>query len=89
MTRAQIRPNTGGQPQVEVHKSRYVGTHAGELFPEEPEVVPAEMAKEASTEGPTDKEDFPNDRNYKRSLGTMVTTVCVENRNRGSSDHRI
>ena len=43
----------------EVHKSRCVGKHAGELFPEEPEVVPAEMAKEASTEGPTDKEDFP------------------------------
>ena len=62
----------------EVHKSCCVGTHAGELFPEEPEVVPAEMTKEASTEGPTDKEDFPNDRNYKRSLCTTVTTVCVE-----------
>ena len=66
-------------PPVEVHKSRCVGTHAGELFPEEPEVVPAEMAKEASTEGPTDKEDLPNDRNYKQSLCTTLTTVCVEN----------
>ena len=32
-------------PKVEVHKSRC----SGELFPEEPKVVPAEMAKEAST----------------------------------------
>ena len=48
----------------EVHKSRCIGTHAGELFPEEPEVVSAEIAKEASTEGPPDKEDFPKDRNY-------------------------
>ena len=59
-------------PQVEVHNNRWVGTHAGELFPEEPEVVPAEMAKEASTEGPTDKEDFQNDRNYR------LTTAGVE-----------
>ena len=59
-------------PQVEVHKSLCVGTQAGELFPEEPEVVPAEMAKEASTEGPTDKQDLQNDRNY------MLTTACVE-----------
>ena len=36
-------------PQVELHKSLCVGTQAGELFPEEPEVVPAEMAEEAST----------------------------------------
>ena len=66
-------------PQVEVHESCCVGTHAGELFPEEPEVVPAEMAKEASTEGPTDKEDLPKDRNYKQSLCATLTTVCVEN----------
>ena len=59
-------------PQVEVLKNRCVGTHAGELFPEEPEVGPAEMAKEASTEGPTDKQDLQNDRNY------MLTTACVE-----------
>ena len=37
-------------PQVEVHKSRCAGTCSGELFPEEPKVVPAEMAKEASTD---------------------------------------
>ena len=61
-----------------VLKSRCVGTHAGELFPEEPEVVPAEMAKEASTEGPTDKQDLQNDRNFNRSLCTTLTTVCVE-----------
>ena len=59
-------------PQVEVLKNRCVGTHARELFPEEPEVVPAEMAKEASTEGPTDKQDLQNDRNY------MLTTACVK-----------
>ena len=66
-------------PPVEVLKSRCVGTHAGELFPDEPEVVPAEMAKEASTEGPTDKQDLQNDRNFNRSLCTTLTTVCVEN----------
>ena len=65
-------------PQGEVLKSRCVGTHAGELFPEEPEVVPAEMAKEASTEGPTDKQNLQNDRNFNRSLCTTLTTVCVE-----------
>ena len=59
-------------PQVEVHKSLCVRTQAGELFPEEPEVVSAEMAKEASTEGPKDKQDLQNDRNY------MLTTACVE-----------
>ena len=36
-------------PQVKVQKSLCVGTQAGELFPEEPEVAPAEMAEEAST----------------------------------------
>ena len=30
------------------------------------------MAKETSTEGPTDKQDLQNDRNY------MLTTACVE-----------
>ena len=65
-------------PQGEVFKSRCVGTHAGELFPEEPEVVPAEMAKEASMEGPTDKQDLQNDRNFNRSTCTTLTTVCVE-----------
>ena len=42
------------------------------MFPKEPEVVPAEMAKEVSTEGPTDKQDLHNDRNY------MLTPACVE-----------
>ena len=65
-------------PQGEVFKSRCVGTHAGELSPEEPEIVPAEMAKEASTEGPTDKQDLQNDRNSHRSACTKLTTVCVE-----------
>ena len=35
--------------QVKVQKSLCVGTQAGELFPEEPEVAPAEMAEEVST----------------------------------------
>ena len=65
-------------PQGEVFKSRSIGTHAGELFPEEPEVVPAEMAKEANTEGPTNKQDLQNDRNFNRSTCTMLTTVCVQ-----------
>ena len=33
-------------PQVEVHKSHCIGTCSGELFPEEPAVVPAEKAKD-------------------------------------------
>ena len=36
-------------PQVKVQKSLCVGTQAGELFLEEPEVAPTEMAEEAST----------------------------------------
>ena len=55
-----------------MNKSLCVGTQAGELFPEEPEVVPADMANEASTEGPTDKQDLQNDQNY------MLTTAYVE-----------
>ena len=65
-------------PQVEVHKSHCVGTCSGELFPEEPKVVPAEMAKEASTEGPTDIQDLQNDRNYKQPFCTTLTTDCVK-----------
>ena len=64
--------------QGEVFKSRCVGTHAGELSPEEPEIVPAGMAKEASTEGPKDKQDLQNDRNSHRLACTKLTTVCVE-----------
>ena len=70
--------NVVPMPQVEVHKSRCVGTCSGELFPEEPKVVPAEMAKEASTEGPTDIQDLQNDRNYKQPFCTTLTTDCVE-----------
>ena len=65
-------------PQVEVHKSRCVGICSGELFPEEPAVVPAEKAKEASTEGPTDIQDLPTDRNYKQTFCTRLTTESVE-----------
>ena len=70
--------NVVPMPQVEVHKSRCVGTCSGELFPEEPKVVPAEKAKEASTEGPTDIQDLPNDRNYKQTFCTRLTTHSVE-----------
>ena len=60
-------------PLGELHtKSLCVETQAGELFPEEPEVVPTEMAKEASTKGPTDKQDLQNNRNY------MLTTAGVD-----------
>ena len=59
-------------PQVELHNSLCVEKQAGELFPEEPEVIPAKMAKEASTEGPTDKQDLQNNRNY------MLTTAGVD-----------
>ena len=36
-------------PRVREHQNRGIGTHAGELFPEGLEVVPEEMAEEAST----------------------------------------
>ena len=65
-------------PQVEVHKSRCVGTCSGELFPEGPEVVPVEMAREASTEGPTDIQDPEKYRSYKQPICTTLTTDCVE-----------
>ena len=64
-------------PQVEVHKSRCVGTGSRELFPEEPEVFPAEMAREASTEGPTDIQDLEKYRSYKQPFCTTLTTDCV------------
>ena len=65
-------------PQVQVHKSRCVGTCSEELFPEEPAVVPAEKAKEASTEGPTYIQDLPTNRNYKQTFCTRLTTDSVE-----------
>ena len=65
-------------PQVEMHKSRCVGTCSGELFPEGPEVVPVEMAREASTEGPTDIQDPEKYRSYKQPICTTLTTDCVE-----------
>ena len=40
--------NVALTPQVMVHKSLGIGTQAEELFPEELEVVPEEMAEEAS-----------------------------------------
>ena len=65
-------------PQVEVHRSHCIGTCSGELFPEEPKVVLAEMAKEAITEGPTDIQDLEKYRNYKQPFCTTLTTDCVE-----------
>ena len=45
------------------------GTQARELFPEEPEVIPAEMAEEASTEGRTDNQPL--------SVNQLVTMTTV------------
>ena len=40
-------------PQVIVNENRCIGTGSGEKFPEEPDVVPAKIAKDANTEGAT------------------------------------
>ena len=45
------------------------GTQARELFPEEPEVIPAEMAEEASTEDITDNQPL--------SVNQLVTMTTV------------
>ena len=87
---ASVRPAVRKRPNVIVVEPRMTAdrpvicpvnvapTCSGELFPEEPKVVPAEMAKEASTEGPTDIQDLRNDRTYKQPFCTTLTTDCVE-----------
>ena len=60
--RANCPVNVVLTPQVE-------GTQAGELFPEEPEVIPAEMAEEASTGDMTDNQPL--------SVNQLVTMTTV------------
>ena len=57
-------------PQVKVQESFCVGTQAGELFPEEPEVAPAEMAEEASTGDIADNQ--PLSVNQLHSMTTVM-----------------
>ena len=57
-------------PQVKVQESFCVGTQAGELFPEEPEVAPAEMAEEASTGDMADNQ--PLSVNQLHSMTTVM-----------------
>ena len=59
-------------PQVKVQKSLCVGTQAGELFPEEPEVAPAEMAEEASTGDMADNQPLSVNQ-----LHTMTTVMIL------------
>ena len=83
---ASARPAVRKRPNVIVVEPRKTAdrpvicpvTCSGELFPEEPKVVPAEMAKEASTEGPMDIQDLQKYRNYKQPFCTTLTTDCVE-----------
>ena len=61
-------------PQVEVHKSLCVGTQAGELFPEEPEVIPAEMAEEASTGDMADNQPLSVNQLFTMTTVTILAT---------------
>ena len=75
-----IRPvDMAPTPQVKVYKNRCAGTISGEMFPEEPKVVPAKMAKEADTEGPTNEQHLHDDHNYKKTTITKLPTDFVEN----------
>ena len=56
------------------------------MFPEEPKVVTAELAKEASTEGPTDIQDLQNDRTYKQPFCT--TLMAEEASTGGAADNQ-
>ena len=53
-------------PQVIENESRCIGTVAREMFPEEPGVVPAKIAKEANTEGATNARYLHDDRTIRR-----------------------
>ena len=75
-----IRPvDMAPTPQVMVYENRCAGTISGEMFPEEPKVVPAKMAKEADTEGPTNEQHLHDDQNYKKTTITKLPTDFVEN----------
>ena len=59
-------------PHVKVQKSLCVGTQAGDLFLEEPEVAPAEMAEEASTGDMADNQPLSVNQLY-----TMTTVMIL------------
>ena len=63
---------------VMVHKNRCVGTVSGEMFPEEPKVVPAKLAEEASTDGMTNEQCLFNVQNYEMTTVTKLPTDYVE-----------
>ena len=65
-------------PQVIVNENRCIGTVAGEMFPEDPDVVPAKIAKEANTEGATNARYLHDDQNYKKTTITKLPTDFVE-----------
>ena len=58
--------------QVKRHKSLCIGTQAGELFPEEPKVVPSEMAEKASTGDMADNQPLGVNQ-----LCTMTTVTIL------------
>ena len=65
-------------PQVIMNVNRCIGTVAGEMFQEEPDVVPAKNAKEANTEGATNARYLHDDQNYKKTTITILPTDFVE-----------
>ena len=60
-------------PQVIVNENRCIGTVSGEMFPEEPDVVP-----EGATEGPTNAQFLHDDQNYKKTTITKLPMDFVE-----------
>ena len=60
--------------QVRVHKSLGIGTQAGELFPEGLEVVPEEMAEEASTGDLVDNQPLNVYKLYTKTTVMNLTT---------------
>ena len=65
-------------PQVMVHENRCIGTVSREMLLEEPKVVPAEMAKKANTEGPTNEQHLHDDQNYMKTTIMKLTTDFVQ-----------
>ena len=65
-------------PRVRVHKSLGIGTQAGELFPEGLEVVPEEMAEEASTGDLADNQPQNVDELYTKTTVMNLTTYYDE-----------
>ena len=64
--------------QVMVHENRCIGTVSGEMLPEEPKVVPAEMAKKANTEGPTKEQYLHDNQNYMKTTIMKLTMNFVQ-----------